>query len=128
MARDGSSGVAGSLVIEIAPVSSSRHTKSENVPPVSTVTRYFPKIVLRSPAKRAGLASGLQDAMSVAHCAAPSQTRSPGRFRAGAAHCLDFILVAARMADSRRTPVGIGTQRAAWRARKGALHAFDFMA
>src|SRR5215470_14829715 len=49
MARDGSSGVAGSLVIEIAPVFSSRHTKSENVPPVSTVTRYFPKVVLRCP-------------------------------------------------------------------------------
>ena len=46
MAREGSSGVLGSLVTEIAPVSSSRHTKSENVPPVSTVTRYFPNAVL----------------------------------------------------------------------------------
>src|SRR6266436_615066 len=46
MARDGSSGVAESFAIEIAPVSSSRHTKSENVPPVSTVTRCFPKTIL----------------------------------------------------------------------------------
>src|SRR5579871_869835 len=48
MARDGSSGVLGSFVIEIAPVSSSRQTKSENVPPVSTVTRYFPNVALPS--------------------------------------------------------------------------------
>src|ERR1700719_2873355 len=46
MACDGSSGVDGTLVIAIAPVASSRHTKSENVPPVSTVTRYFPNVVL----------------------------------------------------------------------------------
>src|SRR5262252_7814751 len=61
MARDGSSGVAGSLVIEIAPVSSLKHTKSENVPPVSTVTRYFPNAVLPSRrSRRAGASYALR--------------------------------------------------------------------
>jgi hypothetical protein len=39
IARDGSSGVEGIFAIDISPVCSLRWTKSENVPPVSTVTR-----------------------------------------------------------------------------------------
>jgi hypothetical protein len=39
IAREGSSGVEGTLAIDISPVSSLRWTKSEKVPPVSTVTR-----------------------------------------------------------------------------------------
>ena len=67
MARDGSSGVDGTFVIAMAPVSSPRHTKSENVPPVSTVIRYIPNVsslitaqtdvfgaVLSSPPRRLG--------------------------------------------------------------------------
>jgi len=39
IAREGLSGVDGNLAIESLPVSSLRATKSEKVPPVSTVTR-----------------------------------------------------------------------------------------
>ncbi len=40
-AWNGSLGVEGTLVIVISPESSLKKTKSENVPPVSTVTRYL---------------------------------------------------------------------------------------
>ena len=52
IARDGSSGVDGSLKIEILPLCVSRKTKSENVPPVSTVTRKRP---MRVTARRSWL-------------------------------------------------------------------------
>src|SRR5262252_9521591 len=61
MARDGSSAVVGSLVIDIAPVPSSKHTRSENVPPVSAVTRHFPNASSPVPAADcAGIKCGLR--------------------------------------------------------------------
>src|SRR5215218_2322365 len=37
----GSAGVEGTLATVISPLASSTYTKSENVPPVSTVSRYI---------------------------------------------------------------------------------------
>src|SRR5918996_1601559 len=52
----GSFGVDGTFVIVISPESSLKKTKSENVPPVSTVTRYF-AIAVSSIIKPRGLQS-----------------------------------------------------------------------
>src|SRR5262249_61987023 len=55
-ARTGPLEVEGTLLIPIAPVSSLKKTKSENVPPVPTVTRSF-AIGFSSIIKRMGLQS-----------------------------------------------------------------------